>query len=56
MATTYREARSGNINPPGFCLANEARLSNNSAINSEHLIKELYYSNGDISFIRKMEE
>lgn len=22
MATTYREARSGNINPPGFCLTN----------------------------------
>lgn len=31
----------------------QMKQGNNSAMNSEHIIKELYYSNGDISFIRK---
>lgn len=52
MATTYREARSGNINPPGFCLTNETR---NSAINPERIIKGLHYSAGDISFLSQVQ-
>ena len=55
MATTYREARSGNINPPDFCLTNDTRgnffFFLNETINFELVINDFHFSTVDISLL-----